>query len=65
MNDDKARTQEKEKLYEKTKSMKTLYFDKNLSYDKVQTIREEQAKIYNKWKFYSNLLKAEDKIKCK
>ena len=56
---------EKEKLYEKTKSMKTLYFDKNLSYDKVQTIREEQAKIYNKWKFYSNLLKAEDKIKCK
>ena len=56
---------EKEKLYEKTKSMKTLYFDKNLSYDKVQKIREEQAKIYNKWKFYSNLLKAEDKIKCK
>ena len=56
---------EKEKWYEKTKSMKTLYFDKNLSYDKVQKIREEQAKIYNKWKFYSNLLKAEDKIKCK
>lgn len=56
---------EKEKLYEKTKSMKKLYFDKNLSYDKAQKIREEQTKIYNKWKFYSNLLKAEDKIKCK
>lgn len=55
----------KEELYKQTKILKNLYWDKNLSYEKGTKLREEQTKTYNKYLFFKNLIKAEDKIKCK
>jgi hypothetical protein len=55
----------KEELYKQTKILKNLYWEKNLSYEKGTKLREEQTKTYNKYLFFKNLIKAEDKIKCK
>ena len=55
----------KEELYKQTKILKNLYWDKNISYEKGTKLREEQTKTYNKYLFFKNLIKAEDKIKCK
>lgn len=55
----------KEALYKQTKILKKLYWDRTLSYEKGTKLREEQSKTYNKWVFYNEMIKANDKIKCK
>lgn len=57
--------QKKEQLYKQTKILRKLYWDYGLSYEKGVKLREQQAKLYDKWNFYSELLKAEEKIKSK
>lgn len=55
----------KEKLFKQTLDLKKLYWKNSLSYEKGTKIREEQSKVYDKWNFYQNMIKAEEKIKCK
>lgn len=55
----------KEQLYKQTKILKKLYWENNLSYEKGTQLREEQNEVYNKWVFYNEMLKANDKLKCK
>lgn len=55
----------KEKLYKQTKILRKLYWDYGLSYEKGVALREQQNKLYDKWNFYNNMLKAEEKLKCK
>ena len=47
-------------LYRKSLKLRDLSnsFDGEKSYE----IRKKQDEIYNKWKFYNNIIKADDKI---
>lgn len=59
-----ARDKRKE-LYNGTIRLKELSFSKDLDYDSSMKVREEQDKLYKRWEFYNNLIKTEDKLKCK
>ena len=55
----------REKLFKETLNLKKLYWQNSFSYEKGTKIRKEQSKVYDKWNFYKNMIKAEEKIKCK
>lgn len=59
-----ARDKRKE-LYNGTIRLKELSFSNDLDYDSSMKVREEQDKLYRRWEFYNNLIKTEDKLKCK
>lgn len=59
-----ARDKRKE-LYNGTIRLKELSFSNDLDYDSSMKVREEQDKLYKRWEFYNNLIKTEDKLKCK
>ena len=59
-----ARDKRKE-LYNGTIRLKELSFSNDLDYDSSMKVREEQDKLYKRWEFYNNLIKIEDKLKCK
>jgi hypothetical protein len=53
----------KDKLYRKSVALRSLALDcKSV---KAKEILEKQDDVYKRWKFYSNILKANDKVKDK
>lgn len=49
------------KLYNASKSLRLIALDNNLSSDAYMQIRMKQDKIYQRWKFYDNLIKTINK----
>lgn len=53
--------EKRNKLYNASKTLRLLALDNNLSFDKYMKIRMKQDKIYQRWLFYDNIIKAINK----
>lgn len=51
----------RDKLRYQSKTLRIIYLDDNLAFDKYMQIRMDQDKVYQKWLFYDRLIKAINK----